>query len=103
MNPLRRLPAPLPGALMTMARARHHRTAAALLAATLGLAGCERALHQGAVPTYPDSKLEAMRGITGEPLPHDPHRAGASSLAATASPGTGPASAAAGVAAAPPR
>lgn len=41
-----------------------------LLAAT----GCGRMQAQGDVPTYPDNKLDAMRGITGAELPHDPHR-----------------------------
>lgn len=35
----------------------------------LGLTACERFEHKGPVPTYHDSKLDAMRSVTDQPLP----------------------------------
>lgn len=53
------------------ARAMAAIPAAALLAMALG--GCDQVQHQGSLPTYPDSKLETMRSVTGAALPDDPH------------------------------
>ena len=41
--------------------------------AVIALAGCDKLQATGEVPTYPDSKLDAMRIVTGADLPHDPH------------------------------
>lgn len=46
---------------------------ASAMSLALGLLGCDRLQQHGPVPTYPDTKLEAMRTVTGETLPHDPH------------------------------
>jgi|APTNR8051073442_1049403.scaffolds.fasta_scaffold116201_2 hypothetical protein len=47
--------------------------AIAVIAVT-ALAGCDKLQATGEVPTYPDSKLDAMRIVTGADLPHDPHQ-----------------------------
>ncbi|MCW5657257.1 MAG: hypothetical protein KIT60_06115 [Burkholderiaceae bacterium] len=39
------------------------------LPAALALTACERFEHKGPVPTYHDSKLDAMRSVTDQPLP----------------------------------
>ena len=44
-------------------------------------AGCDRLQQQGPLPTYPDSKLEVMRTVTGATLPHDPHSAASTDIA----------------------
>lgn len=63
------------------------RPAFALLLGLFAGAGCDRLQQQGPIPTYPDSKLDAMRSVTGATLPHDPH--GAASAAAPALPAAG--------------
>jgi hypothetical protein len=39
------------------------------LPAALALTACERFEHKGPVPTYHDSKLDAMRSVTDQPQP----------------------------------
>jgi hypothetical protein len=52
-----------------------HRAGAIWLATlVIALAGCDRLKATGEVPTYPDTKLEVMRSVTGADLPHDPHQ-----------------------------
>lgn len=68
--------------------------AALAVVVPFALAGCDRVQQQGPVPTYPDSKLEAMRAVTGETLPHDPHDSAPAAVVAPPRPGAAAASAA---------
>lgn len=63
------------------------RRAALTFVVLVVVAGCDRLQQQGPLPTYPDTKLEAMRAVTGASLPHDPH--GAASAAVVAPPASG--------------
>lgn len=53
--------------------ARRRPAVALALALMVAGAGCDRFQQQAPIPTYPDTKLDAMRAVTGAELPHDPH------------------------------